>query len=83
LMPFSVAIEMGKLVQQNKELQNIYIIDGHWLFQFLMRCIFPFLENSLRKKFVLMNGSLLEVIAELREVGLTIRDLEPLRTHFT
>ena len=83
LMPFSVALEMGKLVQQNKNLEKVYIIDGHWVFQFLMRCIFPFLEKSLRNKFIVVNGSLLEVVAELRQIGLTIRDLEPLRTHFT
>ena len=36
----------------------------------------------MREKFVLLNGSLLEVIAQLREVGLTLKQLELLRSHF-
>lgn len=82
MMPLSVALEMGKLVQQNKVLEKVYIIQGHWFFQFLLRCIFPFLQKEMRDKFVLLDGSLLEVIADLREVGLTVRDLEPLRSRF-
>ena len=82
LMPLSIAIEMGKRVQQNKSLCKIYIIEGNWFFQFLLRCIFPFLDTSMREKFVLMNGSLLEVVAELREIGFTLQELEPLRRHF-
>lgn len=82
MMPLSVALDMGRLVQQNKALQKVYIIEGHWFFQFLLRCIFPFLRKEMRDKFVLLNGSLLEVVANLRGVGLTVRDLEPLRSRF-
>lgn len=82
MMPMTLALEMGKIIQQNKGLQKIYIVEGHWFFQFLLKCIFPFLEKSMREKFVLVNGSLLEVVARFREVGLTLPHLEPLRTRF-
>jgi hypothetical protein len=82
MMPLSIALEMGKLVQENKFLEKIFVIEGHWFFQFLLRCIFPFLNSEMRDKFVLLNGSLLEVVASFRELGLTLQDLEPLRTRF-
>jgi hypothetical protein len=84
LMPFSVALEMGALVQDNytTTLQKIYVVEGHWLFQFLLKCILPCLKSEMRDKFVLVNGSLLEVTAKLRDVGLTLKQLEPLRSHF-
>jgi hypothetical protein len=83
-MPLSVALDMGRLVQQNHKntLQKILIVEGHWFFQFLLTCILPFLNAEMRNKFVLVNGSLLEVTAQLRELGLTLRQLEPLRSHF-
>ncbi len=84
MMPISVALEMGKLVQEDhrQTLQKIFIIEGSWFFQFLFKCIFPFLSLQMRDKFILVNGSLLEVITELRQVGLTIQQLEPLRNRF-
>lgn len=84
MMPLSVALEMGKLVQDNYKttLQKIFIVEGHWFFQFLLKCIFPFLEPSMRDKFVLLNGTLLEVISELRAHGLLLQQLELLRNHF-
>lgn len=81
-MPLSVAIEMGKLVQQNTSLQKIYVIEGHWFFQFVLRCIFPFLNSKMRDKFVVVNGSLLEVVAYFRDLGLSLQHLEALRTRF-
>jgi hypothetical protein len=84
LMPISVALEMGALVQDNYKmtLQKIYVVEGHWFFQFVLKCILPFLKSEMRDKFVLVNGSLLEVIAQLRDVGLTLKQLEPLRSQF-
>ena len=82
MMPLGIAVEMGRLVQQNKGLQKIYIIEGHWFFQFLMRCILPFLNQEMRAKFVLLHGSVLEVVAQLRGIGLTLQHLEPLRSRF-
>jgi hypothetical protein len=82
MMPLSVAIEMAKRVQQTKTLQKIYIVQGHWFFQFLLRCIFPFLQSEMREKFVVVNGSLLEVVAQFRDLGLSLQHLEPLRSHF-
>jgi hypothetical protein len=84
LMPLSLALDMGKLVQETHKttLQKIYIVEGHWFFQFVLQCILPFLNSTMRDKFVLVNGSLLEVIAEFRKTGLTLQHLEPLRTRF-
>jgi hypothetical protein len=58
------------------------VIEGHWFFQFLLRCLFPFLKTSLRDKFVLLNGSLLEVIAKLREYGFPLQQLDMVRNRF-
>ena len=84
LMPLSLALDMGKLVQETHKttLQKIYIVEGHWFFQFVLKCILPFLNSTMRDKFVLVNGSLLEVVAEFRKTGLTLQHLEPLRTRF-
>lgn len=84
MMPLALALEMGKIVQEKhrKTLQKVFVIEGTWFFQFLLKCLFPFLENKMREKFVLVNGSLLEVITGLRRTGLTIQQLEPLRSRF-
>ena len=84
MMPLSIALEMGKLVQENHldKLQTIYIIQGHWFMHFVMTCILPFLRKEMRDKFVLLNGSVLEVVSELRAKGLTLQELEPLRNRF-
>ena len=82
MMPLAVALEMGTIVQENSGLQKVFVIDGHWFFQFLLRCLFPFLKSSLRDKFVLLNGSLLEVIAKLREYGFPLQHLDMLRNRF-
>jgi hypothetical protein len=84
MMPISIALEMGKIVQENHRdtLQKVFVIEGSWFFQFLLKCIFPFLSLQMREKFVLVNGSLLEVITELRGLGFTIQQLEPLRSRF-
>lgn len=82
MMPLSAAIEMGKIVEKNKYLQKIFLIEGNWFMSFLLRCIFPFLNKQMRDKFVLLEGSLLEVVTRLRDEGLTLQDLELLRNHF-
>ena len=84
MMPLSVALEMGRLVQENhaERLQTIYIVQGHWFMQFLLTCIFPFLRKDMRDKFVLVNGSLLEIVTLFRSKGLTLHHLESLRNHF-
>ena len=46
LMPLNVAIEMGKLIQENKYLKNIFIVEGSWFMNFLHHCIFPFLRKG-------------------------------------
>ena len=82
MMPLTVALEMGKIVQENKCLQKVFVIEGDWFFQFLLRFLFPFLQPSLRDKFVLVNGPLLEVVATLRTYGFSVQQLEPMRTRF-
>ena len=84
MMPLSIAIEMGKIVQNKHRdsLQKIFIVEGSWFMNFLLRCIFPFLDKQMRNKFVLVEGSLLEVVSTLRQEGLTLQDLEPLRNRF-
>jgi hypothetical protein len=84
MMSLSLALEMGRIVQDNHKetLQKIFVVEGSWFFQFLLKCIFPFVSSEMREKFVLVNGSLLEVIAQLRQTGLTIQHLEPLRSRF-
>jgi hypothetical protein len=84
MMPLSLALEMGRIVQENHKttLQKIYVVEGHWFFQFILKGVLPFLKSEMREKFILVNGSLLEVTAELRSAGLTLKHLEPLRSHF-
>lgn len=84
MMPLSIAIEMGTIVQERHmdTLQKIYVVEGSWFMNFLFRCIFPFLQKSMREKFILVEGSLLEVVARLREEGLTLHDLDILRNQF-
>jgi hypothetical protein len=84
MMPLSVAIEMAKIVQREyaKSLTKIFIVEGDWFFRFLMLCIFPFLSQSMREKFVLINGSLLETMMRLEEEGLSLAQLQPLRDNY-
>lgn len=84
LMPLSLALEMGRIVQEKHmtTLQTIYVVEGNWLFQFLLTWIVPFLKSEMREKFVHVKGSLLEVIAQFRDVGLTLKQLETLRSQF-
>jgi hypothetical protein len=84
MMPIRVAIAMGKLVQENysQTLQTIYIVQGSWFMNFLCRCIFPFLTKQTRDKFILIEGSLLEVVSRLREEGLSLSDLKQIRDNF-
>lgn len=82
LMPLSIALEMGRLVQDNSSLQTIFIVQGHWFMQFLLTCIFPFLRKDMREKFVLVNGSLLEILAFFESKGLSLAQLDSLRNHF-
>jgi hypothetical protein len=84
MMPLSIAIEMGNLVQEThkKTLQKIYIVEGSWFMNFLLRCIFPFLQKSMRNKFVLVEGSLLEVMQSLQREGLSLHQMEFLRKRF-
>ena len=82
MMPLSVAIAMGKVVQENKYLQKIYIVQGSWFMKFVCHCIFPFLTKEMREKFILVEGSLLEVVSRLREQGLSIADLKQMRDNY-
>ena len=82
MMPLSVAIAMGRLVQENKCLQKIFIVQGSWFMHFLCRCIFPFLKKEMREKFILVEGSLLEVISRLRDEGLVLSDLTQMRDNY-
>jgi len=71
MMPLSIALEMGRLVQEKHmvSLQHIYILQGHWFMQFLLTCILPFLGKEMKEKFVLVNGSLLEVVNSFEKVS--------------
>jgi hypothetical protein len=84
MMPISLALEMGRLVQEKHmtSLQKIYIVQGHWFMQFALTCILPFLKKEMKEKFVLMNGSLLEIVSEFQKKGLCLQHLEPLRKRF-
>lgn len=82
MMPLSVAIAMGKVVQENKSLQKIYIVQGSWFMNFVCQCIFPFLSKEMREKFILIEGSLLEVTSKLREEGFNLSDLIQMRDNF-
>jgi hypothetical protein len=84
MMPLSVAIAMGKLVQQEHlhSLQKIYIVQGSWFMNFVCRCIFPFLQKQMREKFILVEGSLLEVIVFFEKEGLPSSSLKCLKENF-
>jgi hypothetical protein len=84
MMPLSVAMAMGRLVQEDfsETLQKIYIVQGSWFMNFMCRCIFPFLTKKIREKFILVEGSLLEVMGLLEKEGLPIRALKPLKENF-
>jgi hypothetical protein len=84
LMPLPVALEMGKLVQDKHlhTLQKVYIVQGSWFMQFIMTCILPFLQTDIREKFVVLNGSFLEVMMALKEKGLAFQDMKDLRNNF-
>jgi CRAL/TRIO domain len=82
MMPIPTAIEMGKLTQENPFLQKVYIVEGSWFMTFLLRCIFPFLGKHITEKFVLLEGSLLEVVTQLKEEGFALQDLKPMLKHF-
>jgi hypothetical protein len=81
MMPLFLAIEMAKIVQRDhaKNLRKIFVVEGGWFFRFLILCIFPFLSESMREKFVLVNGSLLESLMRLQEEGFSLAQLQPLR----
>jgi hypothetical protein len=84
MMPLSLALEMGKLVQERhvERLQKIFVVQGHWFMQFVLTCILPFLRKEMKEKFVLVNGSLLEIVNEFQQKGLPLHTLEPLRGRF-
>ena len=84
LMPLSVALEMGKLVQERHldNLDKIYVIQGHWFMQFVLTCILPFLRKEMREKFVLVKGSVLEVVSFFRGKGISLLQLDQMRNHF-
>lgn len=84
MMPLSLALELGTLVQERhlQTLQKIYVVQGHWFMQFVLTSILPFLRKEMRDKFVLVNGSLLEVVTTFRQEGLTLHHLESLRNKF-
>jgi hypothetical protein len=78
MMPIPIAIEMGHLCQENPHLQKVYIVEGSWFMTFLIRCILPFLNKEMKDKFVLMDGSLLEVVTKFKEEGFALQDLKPM-----
>lgn len=84
MMPLSLALQMGRIVQERhmQTLQKIYVVQGPWFMQFVLTCILPFLRKEMREKFVLLNGSLLETVTYFREKGISLQQLEPLRTRF-
>lgn len=84
MMPLSLAIEMGRIVQETQmdRLSRIYIVQGGWFFTFVMRCVMPFLRPEMREKFVLVSGSLLEVTQTFLKKGLSLSDLLVLRANF-
>ena len=84
MMPLSIALEMGKLVQEKHmvSLQHIYVVQGHWFMQFVLTCILPFLRKEMKEKFVLVNGSLLEIVTIFEKKGVGLQYLEPLRRRF-
>lgn len=84
LMPLSIALEMANILQRDhsETLQKIYIMEGNWFMRFLFVCIFPFLSQTMREKFVLLNGSFLEMSVRLQEDGIPFAQLQALREYF-
>lgn len=84
MMPLSIALEMGVLVQENHldRLQAIYIVEGSWFMNFLITCILPFLRKEMKKKFILLHGSILDIVGRLSKEGLTLNHLEKMRSRF-
>lgn len=84
LMPLPIALEMAKIIQKDhgSTLQKVYIVEGAWFMRFLFFCIFPFLSQTMRDKFVLLNGSVLEIMMKLQEDGIPCSSLQLLRGYF-
>ncbi len=82
MMSIPLAIEMGNLTQANKFLQKIYVIEGTWFMNFLLRGVLPFLSKEMKDKFMLLEGSLLEVVGELKREGFSLQELKPMLKHF-
>jgi hypothetical protein len=84
MMPLSLALEMGKLVQENHldRLQKIYVIQGSWFMNFLILCILPFLRKEMKEKFVVLPGSVLDIAGSFQKEGVTLKHLERLRANF-
>ena len=84
MMPISVALEMGRIVQEKhlQSLQKIYIVEGSWFMNFLFSCILPFLQKEMKEKFVLVDGSIFDIVSLFQKEGLTLQELEPLRSRF-
>ncbi len=84
MMPLTVALELGRIVQDNhgSRLHRIYIVEGSWFMRFLVSAILPFLRSDMREKFVLVSGSLIEVVAFFRDQNLSLPQLSDLRSNF-
>ena len=84
MMPILVALEMGRIVQEKhlQSLQKIYIVEGSWFMNFLFSCILPFLQKEMKEKFMLVDGSIFNIVSLFQKEGLTLQELEPLRTRF-
>jgi len=84
MMPLPLALELGRLVQEKHlgRLQKVYIVEGSWFFTFVVQSILPFLRKEMRQMFVLVSGSLLEVIAHLEAEGIPLSSLSGLRQRF-
>ena len=84
MMPLPIALELGRIVQEQHKmrLQKIYVIEGSWFMQFLLRCILPFLQKDMKEKFVSVQGSPLEIVTFLRLEGLSYKQLQCLRDKF-
>lgn len=83
-MPLPLALELGRLVQEKHlgRLQRIYIVEGSWFFTFVLQSILPFLRKEMRQMFVLVSGSVLEVMAHLEGEGIPLSSLSGLRQRF-
>ena len=79
MMPISIAWELAKIVFRDyaTSLQRIYILEGSWFLRFLF-LTFPLFGNDIQEKFVLVEGSPLEVLAQLQKTGISFSKLEPI-----